>query len=135
MRNLPVPFGQTGNKPVRLYGPDRKKKGMPFRAGVHQIQKKRSKKTDSREGTETEMKTKELMKYLERFEKDTEVAVIVIDRKERTVCTEMGLTMITDADCPVMILEIGEMEQMEETEDGKMEEEDKEDGNTADERA
>ena len=81
------------------------------------------------------MKTQELIGYLERFEKDTEVAVIVIDRKERTVCTEMGLTMITDADRPVIILEIGEMEQMEETEDGRMEEEEKEDGNTANERA
>lgn len=81
------------------------------------------------------MKTKELMKYLERFEKDTEIAVIVIDRKERTVSTEMIMNMISDADRPVMILEIGEMEQMEETEDGRMEEEEKEDGNTANERA
>lgn len=63
------------------------------------------------------MKTKELMKYLERFEKDTEIAVIVIDRKERTVSTEMIMNMISDAERPVMILETGGMKQMEETED------------------
>ncbi len=81
------------------------------------------------------MKTKELMKYLERFEKDKEVAVIVIDRKTRTVYTKTELTMVTDAGRPAIILEVGEMEQMEEMKDGRMEEEDKEDGNTADERA
>lgn len=60
------------------------------------------------------MTTKELIKYLENFAKDSKVSVLVINDEERTIQKVKHCHCITDQSSPVFFLELGEKMSMDE---------------------
>ena len=54
------------------------------------------------------MTTKELIKYLENFAKDSKVSVLVLNDEERTMQKVKHCHCITDQSQPVFFLELGE---------------------------
>lgn len=60
------------------------------------------------------MKTGELIKYLSRFPKNSTPSIITVNLEKRVVYPFRDSSVITDMDCPVFIMEVGEGEDMDE---------------------
>ena len=60
------------------------------------------------------MRTKELIEYLKQYPDDAKIGILIANPKARLIYCPLKLNVITDEDCPIFCIEVGDVMNMDE---------------------